>query len=83
MAHAVGLTPHDLEELGRKNATAAAQVLREMRGPELEAMEVAVDRGTMLLAVPPGLSEEDREHVRRQAEELAKYLDRRSQEESG
>jgi cytochrome P450 len=80
MAHAVGLEPEDLERLGRENASEAAEILREMYGGNLEAMEVEVGRGTMLLAVPPGLSDEDREHVRRQAEELAKYLDQRSQE---
>ncbi|WP_214327890.1 helix-turn-helix domain-containing protein [Nonomuraea sediminis] len=83
MAHAVGLKPDDLARLGalgRTNALEAAEILREMYGPEREVMSVPVDRGTMLLTVPPALSDEDREQVRRQAEDLATYLDRLRQE---
>lgn len=80
MAHTVGLSADDLERLGRENADEAAQILRETYGPEPATMEIKIDRGTMLVGVPPTLPDEDREFVKRQAEELAKMLDRRRQE---
>jgi hypothetical protein len=83
MAYALGIAPAELDRVDRQDA---ADVLREMQGPDSgdhEVVEVEVERGVMLVTVPPHLSEEDREQVRRQAEELAKYLDRRSQEGGG
>lgn len=71
MAYAVGLKPSDLEEVDRADAAA---VLAEMRGPEIEVVDIPVDRGVVMVAVPPDLSEEDREEVRAIAENLAKYL---------
>lgn len=75
MAHTVGLQPHDLERLESENAAEAAGILAEMYGPDLQAETVEVDRGRMLILVPPDLGDADREQVRRQAEELAAYLD--------
>lgn len=71
MADAVGVTPVGLEEAGRPDA---AVILREMQGSDLQVMEVAVDRGVVLVPVPPDLSEADREEVRAIAANLAKYL---------
>lgn len=82
MAHTVGLRPGDLERLERENATAAAQILKEMYGPELEPLEIKVDRGTVVVPVPVTLSDEDREFVKRQAAETAAMLDRRRRESS-
>lgn len=77
MANEVGLTPDDLKRLGRANADQAAEILVEMRGPAYEVETVKLDRGRLLLTVDPELSEEDRELVRRQGEELAAFLARR------
>lgn len=77
MAYEIGIKPGDLEEIDRADA---AEVLREMQGPELDVTEIKVDRGTMLVGVPPTLPDEDREFVKQQAEELAAMLDRRRRE---
>lgn len=79
MAFEIGVTADQLVEAGRGDA---AEVLRTMDGKEAEpeVTEVQVDRGTMLIGVPPTLPDEDRELVRRQAEELAAMLDRRRQD---
>lgn len=77
MAYELGMTPEDLRGVQRADA---AEVLDEMYGPEPAPMEITVDRGTMLVGVPPTLSDEDRELVKRQAEELAAFLDRRRQD---
>lgn len=79
MAYEVGLRPDDLARLTSDISAEAAEILREMQGPDLEAMEVKVDRGRMLIAVEPDLDDEDREQVRRTAEDLAAFLYRRRQ----
>ncbi len=71
-AYAIGVTPEDLEQVDRPGA---AEVLRTMRGPELEVVETPVDDGVMLVAVPPRLPDADREKVKKMAEDLAAYLD--------
>ncbi|MFD8558229.1 hypothetical protein ACFV1N_13190 [Streptosporangium canum] len=76
MAYAVGITPVDLETIGRPDAAA---ILREMQGPELEAMEVPADRGLVMIPVSPDMSEEDREELRRWGAQMAKYLEERRQ----
>jgi transcriptional regulator with XRE-family HTH domain len=71
MADVVGLAPSDLEEVGREDA---AKILEQIQERELEVAEFPVDDGVVLVPVPPDLSAEDREVVRRKAEQLAKYL---------
>lgn len=75
MAYALGLTPSDLDGVGRSDAAA---VLAEMRGGELEpeVMEAEIDRGRIWVTVPPDLPDGDREAIRRWAEEMAARLDR-------
>lgn len=79
-AFALGMAPEDLEQVGRSGA---AELLRTMRGPELEVMETAVDDGVVLVTVPPGLLDVDREHVKKVAEDLAAYLDSLRQDRNG
>lgn len=75
MAYVIGLTPADLASVGR---TDAATVLAEMHGGELlagrEVMEAEIDRGRMWVVVPENLSEENREVIKRWAEEMASRL---------
>lgn len=74
MAYALGIVPADLEKVGR---TDAAAVLREMQGPEVEAVGVRTDRGVVIIPVPPDLSEEDREELRQWGAQMARFLDER------
>lgn len=73
MAYAVGITPADLERVGRADAAA---VLTEMQGPTPEVESLELDRGRVWFTVPPGLSDEDREAIRRWAEEMAERIHR-------
>lgn len=77
MAHAIGLTPADLEEVGREDA---ATILAEMRGPEVEVRELDRTPGRVFFTVPPGLSEEDRAAIVRWAEDMARRLGERRDE---
>ncbi|WP_433382860.1 hypothetical protein [Streptosporangium sp. CA-115845] len=77
MAYAVGLTPIDLEQVGRDDA---AVILAEIRGAELDVESTKIDRGRVWFTVPPDLPDEDREAIRRWAEEWAERLDRTRQE---
>ncbi|MEU8277399.1 hypothetical protein ACFYOK_29610 [Microbispora bryophytorum] len=74
MAHAIGLTPADLEEVGREDAAA---VLVEMRGPEFETEVRETKSGRAFFTVPPGLPDEDRQAIVRWAEDMARHLDER------
>ncbi len=76
MAHAVGLTPADLEKVDREDAAA---ILAEMQGAP-EVASIKLDRGRMWFTVPAELPDEDREVIRRWAEEMAERLHRRSTE---
>ncbi|MEU8196376.1 helix-turn-helix transcriptional regulator [Microbispora amethystogenes] len=74
MAHAIGLTPADLEEVGREDA---AVILTEMRGPELQVEVRELKPGRVFFTVPPDLPEEDRQAIVRWAEDMARHLDER------
>ncbi|MEV0586358.1 helix-turn-helix transcriptional regulator [Nonomuraea sp. NPDC050310] len=80
MAEVVGLKPADLEEVGRRDA---AEVLARMTRPPTTVLPVEVDRGHMLVSIPETLSDEDRELIKRQAEEFAAHLDRVRKGDSG
>ena len=75
MAFEVGVSVQELKDTGRVDA---AEILAQMEGasqkPELEAMDVAVDSTRVFFAVPPDMSDEDREAVKQLAEEWAVKL---------
>jgi hypothetical protein len=71
MAFEVGASAQALKEAGRVDA---AEVLTQMQSRDLEVENVEVGPARVFFAVRPGLPEEDREAVRRWAEEIAEKM---------
>ncbi|WP_169807680.1 helix-turn-helix domain-containing protein [Herbidospora mongoliensis] len=72
MADVLGLTPNDLHGVDRGDA---AEILAEIAKPTVETRGSGETQVTFM--VPAGLPEEDKETVRRWAEQMARDLDQR------